>query len=144
MSIATHWLLACSNTSQCPEIMQFSRPIDLAVWTATRALARDLYAITAHAPFADDTSLRDRVRHSALSAMSAAADAALPAFGNDCDPRSALRDLDMLVRIAADLGYLAGNDFDRLLDRIQRALSLTGAARGRGPALGEKLVRYYV
>src|SRR5262245_3984193 len=117
---------------------------ELIVWQKSKALAVDIYKLTAAGRITRDFGLVDQIRRSAVSVPSNIAEG--DERGSDRDSirffyisKGSLAELITQLEIAKDVGHLSPTDIDPLSERCAEIGRLLGAlikARGRfGPKL---------
>jgi len=102
---------------------------DIEAWKAARALTQGIYRTTGGASFSKDFGLRDQVQRAAVSIMANIAEG----FDANSDDefvrflRYALRsatEVQSHLYVAADQGYISGEDFTQLYDQAIEAKTL--------------------
>ncbi len=117
---------------------------ELIVWQKAKALAVDIYKLTAAGRITRDFSMVDQIRRSAVSVPSNIAEG--DERGSDRESirffyisKGSLAELITQLEIAKDVGHLTANDVEPLSERCAEIGRLLGAlikARGRlGPRL---------
>ncbi len=102
-------------------VMRFE---DLIAWQKARSLASDVYRTTRRNSFANDYSLARQIQRAAVSVMSNIAEgfdrASHPEF---CQflliARASCAEVRSQLYIALDVGYLARNEFDPLMVKVE-------------------------
>ena len=107
---------------------------DLIAWQKARALAHDIYRITANGTFAADHGLATQIQRAAVSVMSNIAEG----FERGSRPdfhrfvviaKSSCAEVRSQLYIALDTGYLAQEEFDRLMAQAQEVSRIIGGLR---------------
>jgi len=104
---------------------------DIVAWQEARHLTKDIYGMTRREPFARDFGLRDQVQRASVSSMTNVAE------GFDCESklefgrflgiarRSAV-EVQSLLYVATDVGYIAEAEFQQLYERARKTKGLIG------------------
>ena len=109
--------------------MKIERFEDIEAWKKGRELAKDIYAVTGKGEFAKDYGLRDQIQRATVSIMANIAEG----FDANSDGefvrflRYALRsatEVQSHLYVAADQGYISGEDFTQLYDQATEAKKL--------------------
>ena len=100
-----------------PRIERFE---DIDAWKAGRMLVKDIYAVASHKPFAADFGFKDQLTRAAVSITSNIAEG----FDRGTDreflqflkvAKGSTAEVKSLLYTAFDLGYIAADEFGRLL-----------------------------
>jgi four helix bundle protein len=108
----------------------FKRFEDINAWQKSRQVTKMIYKMTSQGSFSKDFGLRDQIRRSGVSIMANIAEG----YGRRSDKEFAnflniahgsAAETQSHLYIAVDLGYLIGEDFERLyelLDEVSRMI----------------------
>ncbi len=115
---------------------------ELRAWQAARALVKEVYAVARRDAFAKDWGLRDQIQRAAVSVMSNIAEG----FDSGTDAefvrfltyaRASAAEVQSLLYVAHDVGYLSQEEFERLYQMAEEAKALSGgllsSIRNRNP-----------
>ena len=104
---------------------------ELRAWQAARALVREAYAVARRDAFARDWGLRDQIQRAAVSVMSNIAEGF--DAGTDAEfvrfltyARASAAEVQSLLYVAHDIGYLGREEFERLYQMAEEAKALSG------------------
>ena len=104
---------------------------ELRAWQAARALVREVYAVARRDAFARDLGLRDQIQRAAVSVMSNIAEGF--DAGTDAEfvrfltyARASAAEVQSLLYVAHDIGYLSQEEFERLYQMAEEAKALSG------------------
>jgi len=104
---------------------------DLKAWQAARKLVSGVYAATRQEPFARDFGLRDQIQRAAVSTMSNIAEGFDSGTDGDFSrfltyTRASAAEVQSLLYVALDAGYLLQKDFDTLYRLAEETKALSG------------------
>jgi four helix bundle protein len=103
---------------------------DLLAWRNARELVRSLYELCGPARAANDHGLCDRLCRAAVAAMSDIAEGYARRGNKDVlefldSARGALADVQSLLYVALDVGYIRVDQFEQLYQMAEEAISHT-------------------
>ena len=121
---------------------------DIKAWQDARILVREVYAVTATGAWSRDYGLRDQIRRTAVSVMNNIAEGF--ARGSQAEfrrfldfSRGSCAEVQSLLYVALDIGYLELSDFQRLrLMTTAPAAKIAGLAQAISSRLEEPLTVY--
>ena len=121
---------------------------DIKAWQDSRILVREVYAVTATGAWSRDYGLRDQIRRAAVSIMNNIAEGF--ARGSQAEfrrfldfSRGSCAEVQSLLYVALDIGYLELSDFQRLrLMTTAPAAKIAGLAQAISSRLEEPLTVY--
>lgn len=104
---------------------------DVQAWQKARELVREVYKISMGGRLSKDFGFKDQLCRAAVSSMSNIAEgfARMSArdFARFLDiSRGSVMDVQSLLYVALDVGYVEKNEFDRLYQRAEETRSLIG------------------
>ena len=104
---------------------------DIEAWQKARELVQEIYKACAHSNLGRDFALRDQICRAAVSSMSNIAEG----FSRNSDrdfahfldiAKGSVLEVQSLLYVALDIGYLAKEDFERLYKMADTVASLIG------------------
>ena len=121
---------------------------DIKAWQDAGILVREVYAVTATGAWSRDYGLRDQIRRTAVSVMNNIAEGF--ARGSQAEfrrfldfSRGSCAEVQSLLYVALDIGYLELSDFQRLrLMTTAPAAKIAGLAQAISSRLEEPLTVY--
>ena len=121
---------------------------DIKAWQDAGILVREVYAVTATGAWSRDYGLRDQIRRAAVSIMNNIAEGF--ARGSQAEfrrfldfSRGSCAEVQSLLYVALDIGYLELSDFQRLrLMTTAPAAKIAGLAQAISSRLEEPLTVY--
>jgi four helix bundle protein len=99
-------------------------------WQKSRELVREIYKICQDGKLKKDFGLRDQIRRAAVSSMSNIAEGFARKNDKEFAPfldiaRGSAAEVQSLLYVALDVGYVARNEFDQLYKMAAEAAALT-------------------
>lgn len=107
---------------------------DLEAWQAARELAAGVYAVSQSGPMPRDRSFTDQIRRASVSTMSNIAEAYGRRTSRDKArildiSRGSAKEVESLLYLGRDIGYLDERQFDSLLNMSNKAIGLLSGWR---------------
>jgi four helix bundle protein len=107
---------------------------DLIAWQKSRALTRDIYAVTRQPRFAKDFGLSDQIQRAAVSVMSNIAEGFERGKRGEFQQflsiaKSSCAELRSQLYVALDIGYIDQHQFECLLAEAEEVARIVGGLR---------------
>jgi four helix bundle protein len=104
---------------------------DIQAWQQARRLVREVYAVCAEGRLKNDLGLKNQMSRSAVSSMSNIAEGFARRSDKDFArfldmARGSIVEVQSLLYVALDIGYITSSDFQRLYDMAHETASLIG------------------
>ncbi len=102
---------------------------DIQAWQKARALVREIYKVCAEGRLSRDFGLRDQLCRAAVSSMSNVAEGFAKKSDRDFAhfldiAKGSITEVQSLLYVALDVGYLEKNEFEKLRKRTEETASL--------------------